>query len=210
MLAPLFAEASESAPLEADGLPPLLLPLELRLSTEPFALVREVIPDALLDLAADGQQILMTPAEARPALATTASAWLWGWRLVCAPCRSSCSTVSAASACPMPQGFSEGVGSVFSPEASAVRLERWQALMAEQRRHCAARWLSTESTAPGWVVCTFPRSEWRRAGGRRRRARLPGKRGAWQWPGHRSGSSWLNPRSLPALLDLDSRSARTG
>lgn len=54
MLALSVVEASESAPLEADGLPPLLLPLELRLSTEPFALVREANPDAVLDLAADG------------------------------------------------------------------------------------------------------------------------------------------------------------
>ncbi|MFN7819808.1 MAG: hypothetical protein ACK5Q7_09500 [Cyanobacteriota bacterium] len=100
MLAPLVAEASESAPLEVDGLPPLLLPLELRLSPEPFALVREAILDALVELAAEGQQILMTPAEVRPALATTASAWLWGWRPVCAPCRPSCSTGPAASACP--------------------------------------------------------------------------------------------------------------
>ncbi|MFN7819807.1 MAG: hypothetical protein ACK5Q7_09495 [Cyanobacteriota bacterium] len=34
--------------------------------------------------------------------------------------------------------------------------------------------------------------------------------GAWQWAAHRSGSRRLNPRSLPELLDLDSRSARTG
>jgi hypothetical protein len=49
MLAPLVAEASESAPLEVDGLPPLLLPLELRLRSVPFALVREANPDAVLD-----------------------------------------------------------------------------------------------------------------------------------------------------------------
>lgn len=59
-------------------LAPLLLPQDLRLTPEQFALVCNANPDAVLELAADG--------------------------------------------------------SVLSPDASVVRLERWQALSPEQRR----------------------------------------------------------------------------
>ena len=41
--------------------PPLRLPPELRLSPEPFALVCEANPEAVLERAADGQLIAMTP-----------------------------------------------------------------------------------------------------------------------------------------------------
>jgi len=42
-------------------LAPLLLPHDLRLTPEQFALVCEANPDAVLELAADGQLITMTP-----------------------------------------------------------------------------------------------------------------------------------------------------
>jgi hypothetical protein len=50
-LAPPVAEA------QAAGLPPLLLPAELRLSQEPFATVCDANPEAVLELAADGRLI---------------------------------------------------------------------------------------------------------------------------------------------------------
>lgn len=40
---------------------PLLLPRELRLTPEPFALVCAANPEAVLELSADGQLIAMTP-----------------------------------------------------------------------------------------------------------------------------------------------------
>jgi Uma2 family endonuclease len=43
------------------GLPPLLLPPALRLSHEQFALVCDANPEAVLELAADGHLIAMTP-----------------------------------------------------------------------------------------------------------------------------------------------------
>lgn len=49
------------APLAETGLAPLLLPHDLRLSPEQFAQVCEANPDAVLELAADGQLITMTP-----------------------------------------------------------------------------------------------------------------------------------------------------
>ena len=55
--------AAVSTAPEADhtALAPLLLPHDLRLTPEQFALVCEANPDAVLELAADGQLITMTP-----------------------------------------------------------------------------------------------------------------------------------------------------
>lgn len=56
---PAAAQAAHEA--AADGLLPLLLPLDLRLTPEQFALVSEANPDAVLERPADGQRIAMTP-----------------------------------------------------------------------------------------------------------------------------------------------------
>ena len=102
----------------------VLLP-SLRLTPEQFALVCEANPDAVLELAADGQLIRLTPTGgdtgARNALLCT-RLQIWarsqgGWMVF------DSST-----------GFRLPDGSVLSPDASVVRLERWQALSAEQRR----------------------------------------------------------------------------
>ena len=54
--------AAPAAPEAAgNGLTPLLLPHDLRLTPEQFALVCDANPDAVLELAADGQLITMTP-----------------------------------------------------------------------------------------------------------------------------------------------------
>ena len=54
--------AAPTAPEAAcTPLAPLLLPQDLRLTPEQFALVCEANPDAVLELAADGQLITMTP-----------------------------------------------------------------------------------------------------------------------------------------------------
>ncbi|MFM7087729.1 MAG: Uma2 family endonuclease [Cyanobium sp.] len=109
----------------ATGLVPLRLPPDLRLTPEQFALVCKANPDAVLELAADGQLITMTPTGGETGARNSALAYQlahWahrhgGWKLFDSSC-----------------GFRLPDGSVLSPDASLVRLERWQALSPEQRR----------------------------------------------------------------------------
>jgi Uma2 family endonuclease len=123
-IAPSAAQAHAAASTP-EGRPDLLLPGELRLTPEQFALVCEANPEAVLELAADGQLIRLTPTGgetgARNAhLCTRLQIWArsqGGWDVF------DSST-----------GFRLADGSVLSPDASVVRLERWQALSAGQRR----------------------------------------------------------------------------
>jgi Uma2 family endonuclease len=112
------------------GLPELLnLPASLcaglRFTPEQFAELCQANPDAVLELAADGSLILMTPTGsetgARNAdLAFQIKTWAratGGWK-----------------AFDSSTGFRLPDNSVLSPDASLVALDRWQALSAEQRR----------------------------------------------------------------------------
>ena len=109
----------------ATGLVPLRLPPDLRLTPEQFARVCEANPEAVLELAADGQLITMTPTGGETGRRNTrllARLQVWadrhgGWEVF------DSST-----------GFRLADGSVLSPDAAAVRLERWQALTPEKRR----------------------------------------------------------------------------
>ncbi|MFN4868192.1 MAG: Uma2 family endonuclease [Cyanobium sp.] len=118
--------AAPAAPEAAvTGLAPLLLPHDLRLSPEQFAQVCEANPDAVLELAADGQLIAMTPTGGETGrrntrLLTRLQSW--------ADLRG-CWEVFDSST-----GFRLADGSVLSPDAAAMRRERWQALSPEQRR----------------------------------------------------------------------------
>jgi Uma2 family endonuclease len=104
---------------------PLTLPAELRLTPEQFAQVCKANPEAVLELAADGELITMTPTggetSARKGL-LIARLQLWAlargdWRVFDSS-----------------GGFRLPDGSLYSPDAAAVRLERWQELTPEQRR----------------------------------------------------------------------------
>jgi Uma2 family endonuclease len=136
MLAPV---SSEAPPFSTPACPGLLSPEQpfgsitlplihsgsLRLTPEQFAELCEANPDAVLELAADGSLICMTPTGgetgARNAeLSFQIQAWAGvtgGWK-----------------AFGSSTGFRLPDNSVFSPDASLVALDRWQALTAEQRR----------------------------------------------------------------------------
>ena len=109
----------------ADALAPLQLPSDLCLSPEQFAAVCAANPDAVLELDAAGNLIHISPTGGETGarnsrLLIRLLAWadqLGGWQVF------DSST-----------GFRLPDGSVLSPDASLVRLERWQALTPEQRR----------------------------------------------------------------------------
>jgi Uma2 family endonuclease len=119
--------AATTAPAAApfDGLAPLLLPENLRLSPEQFIQVCAANPEAVLELDAEGRLIVMTPTGSETGARNSRLVMrllLWadrqgGWK------------VFDSSA-----GFRLPDGSVLSPDASLLRLERWEALTEEQRR----------------------------------------------------------------------------
>lgn len=119
--------ASAPAAPEAAGtaLAPLLLPHDLRLTPEQFTLVCVANPDAVLELAADGQLITITPTGGETGrrntrLLTRLQSWAdlrGGWEVF------DSST-----------GFRLPDDSLLSPDACVVKQERWQALSPEQRR----------------------------------------------------------------------------
>ena len=118
------APAAPQAP--APALAPLLLPPGLRLTPEQFALVCGANPEAVLELAADGQLIAMTP--------TGGETGARNFNL-------SLALGLAARRCSLPlqlfdssTGFRLADGSVLSPDLSVVTMDRWQTLTPEQRR----------------------------------------------------------------------------
>jgi Uma2 family endonuclease len=108
-------------------LEPLRLPWDLRLTPEQFERVCQANPEAVLELDAAGHVIAMTPTGGETGarnLRLGQRLLLWadgagagGWRVF------DSST-----------GFRLPDGSVLSPDAALVRLDRWQALTAEERR----------------------------------------------------------------------------
>jgi hypothetical protein len=186
MLAPASAQAPPCSQPACPGLLspeqpfgsitlPLLHSSSLRLTPDQFAELCQANPDAVLELAADGSLICMTPTGsetgARNAdLAFQIQAW-------------------ARRATGSWKGFDSSTGfrladnSVLSPDASLVGLNRWQALSTEQRRGfapfapiwwwsllapvvqapatkapgvsppCARKWPPTSAMAPGSAGC---------------------------------------------------------
>ncbi|MFN7901115.1 MAG: Uma2 family endonuclease [Synechococcaceae cyanobacterium] len=111
----------------SQGLEPLRLPWDLRLTPEQFERVCQANPDAVLELAADGTLIAMTPtggeAGARSLrLGQRLLSWIDG------------PGAGAWIAFDSSTGFRLADGSVLSPDLAMVRQERWLALSPEQRR----------------------------------------------------------------------------
>ncbi len=119
------AVAPAASEVSGTGLTPLLLPHDLQLTPEQFALVCDANPDAVLELAADGQLITITPTGGETGrrntrLLTRLQSWAdlqGGWEVFDSS-----------------SGFRLPDDSVLSPDACVVKQERWQALSPEQRR----------------------------------------------------------------------------
>ncbi len=131
MLAPPRPLETPSGEVCGAGLPerlslPASLCAGLRFTPEQFAELCQANPDAVLELAADGSLILMTPTGSETGGRNGAlSGLLW--------------QALKASSLPLKlfdssTGFRLPDNSVLSPDASLVALDRWQALSTEQRR----------------------------------------------------------------------------
>ena len=115
--------AADRAP--GNGPAPLLLPLDLLLTPEQFERVCAANPEAVLELDGDGRLIVMTPAGGETSLR---NAQLLFQLERFAKASGEWKGFDSST------GFRLPDGSVLSPDASLVRLERWQALTPEQRR----------------------------------------------------------------------------
>jgi Uma2 family endonuclease len=130
MLAPPRPLEIPSGQEADDGLPesfnlPVSLCADLRFTPEQFAELCQANPEAVLELAADGSLILMTPTGGETgARNAELSFQIYTWA------RGNGSWKSFDSS----TGFRLPDNSVLSPDASLVALDRWQALTAEQRR----------------------------------------------------------------------------
>jgi Uma2 family endonuclease len=111
--------------LTIDALAPLRLPEDLRLTPDQFEQVCAANPEAVLELRADGRVITMTPTGGETGARNSELVF----QLSCFARSSGGWRVFDSSS-----GFRLPDGSVLSPDASLVRLERWQALSPEQRR----------------------------------------------------------------------------
>ena len=105
---------------------PLRLPWDLRLTPEQFERVCQANPEAVLELAADGHLIAMTPTGGE----TGARSLRLGQRLLL---WADGPGAGAWIAFDSSTGFRLPDGSVLSPDLSLLRRQRWLALTPEQR-----------------------------------------------------------------------------
>jgi Uma2 family endonuclease len=105
---------------------PLLLPWDLRLTPEQFERVCQANPEAVLELAADGAVIAMTPTGGETS--SRNSRLLIQLGIALSRCKRNLRMFDSSG------GFRLPDGSVLSPDAALVLEERWQALSPQQRR----------------------------------------------------------------------------
>ena len=117
-----------TSPATANAVPesaPLKLPADLCLSPEQFALVCAENRDSVLELTAHGQVLVMTPTGGETG---SRNGELFFQLKLFAQHQGRWKAFDSST------GFLLPDGSVLSPDASLVRLDRWQALSPEQRR----------------------------------------------------------------------------
>jgi Uma2 family endonuclease len=107
------------------ALAPLRLPPDLRLTLEQFALLCAENREVVLELAADGRLIVMTPTGSETGGRNIELAFQM---------QRFARSGSTWKAFDSSTGFRLPDNSVLSPDASLVRLDRWQALTPEERR----------------------------------------------------------------------------
>ncbi|MCP9915189.1 Uma2 family endonuclease [Cyanobium sp. ATX 6F1] len=106
-------------------LQPLQLPWDLRLNADQFERVCQANPDAVLELTADGELIAMTPTGSETGARNNE---------LCFQLKRFAKASGGWQGFDSSTGFRLPDGSVLSPDASLVRMDRWQALSPEQRR----------------------------------------------------------------------------
>ena len=114
-----------TSPAPFDALAPLRLPHELRLTPEQFELVCAENREAVLELTADGRVIALTPTGSETG---SRNGELFFQLKLYAKLSGEWKVFDSST------GFRLPDGSVVSPDASLLRLERWQALSPEERR----------------------------------------------------------------------------
>lgn len=119
------ASAHSASATAFDALAPLRLPLDLQLTPEQFELVCAQNREAVLELDAAGRLIAMTPTGSETG---SRNGELCFQLMVYAKRSGGWKAFDSST------GFRLPDGSVLSPDASLLHLDRWQALSAEQRR----------------------------------------------------------------------------
>ena len=121
-----LAAPSPTPPTRVDALSPLCFPGDLQLTPEQFWTVCSANPDAVLELDASGYLIHMTPTGGETGARNSTLLVLLGLAV-----RSSGLSLKLFDSS---SGFRLPDGSVLSPDAALVRLERWGALTPAERR----------------------------------------------------------------------------
>ena len=182
-------------------LPQLRFPADLRLTPDQFELLCAENRDAVLELAADGRVIAMTPTGSE----TGARNGELFFQLKLYAKRTAQWKAFDSST-----GFQLPDGSVVSPDASLVRLDRWEALSAEERRRFAPVCpdLVVELASPsdegprGLSVLRQKMADYQRNGARLGWLLLPEERAVEVWPASGSPQRLENRAEVTALSDL--------
>lgn len=119
-----LAPSPASSPAALEPMP-LLLPPDLRLTPDQFERVCQANPEAVLELAADGRVLHMTPTGSET---SSRNSRLSMRLLLWADQRGGWMVFDSSG------GFRLPDGSVLSPDASLVLEERWRALTVEERQ----------------------------------------------------------------------------